>query len=569
MKVRFFILALLPFYVFGQTSIIRDVHVLDVEKQRVIPNMSVKIVDGNIDQIDKYGEMTVSDQDTLIDGQGKYLIPGLMDAHIHFFQSGGLYTRPDALDMTHILSYEEEIQFAKDNAVDYMKRYLRQGITTVMDVGGPLWNFEVRDVIAKDTLSPNVLVTGPLFSMVSRPQLDKGDAPIIQVTTKEEVLELFNKQLPYKPDFMKVWYVVTPDLPAEKSYPLVAYLGELCRENNLKLAVHSTQLETAKLAVKAGANILVHSVDDAVISRDFVKELKKNQVTYIPTLTVTDGYIKTFTGQIDHHAQDLKWANPEVYNSLSDPNKVDRSMWPENLKRMYGIERPAALNQRDSVMRINLMALHQAGINVVTGTDAGNIGTMHASSFMPELEAMQQAEMSNWDLLVSSTINTAKGFEIDDRVGSIREGKQADLVLLNANPLDNIQNLIDIALVIKDGEILDPNRILEETPEQIVQRQVNAYNARDIEAFLDTYSVDVEVFNEQGEMTMKGHGKMREVYASMFERITNLYCEIQNRIVINNKVIDKEKVRINDRYLNAVALYEVTDGKISKVTFIR
>lgn len=569
MKVRLLILTLLPFYLFGQTSIIRDVHVLDVEKQRVLPNMSVKIVDGKIDQIDKYGKMTVSDQDTLIDGQGKYLIPGLMDAHIHFFQSGGLYTRPDALDMTHVFSYDEEIQFAKDNAVDYMKRYLRQGITTVMDVGGPLWNFEVRDVIAKDTLSPNVLVTGPLFSMVSRPQLDRGDPPIIQVTNKQDVLELFNKQLPYKPDFMKVWYVVTPDLPAEKSYPLVAYLGELCRENNLKLAVHSTQLETAKLAVKAGANILVHSVDDEVIPSDFIKELKKGQVTYIPTLTVTDGYIKTFTGQIDHHAQDLKWANPEAYNSLSDPNKVDRSMWPENLKRMYGIERPAALNQRDSVMRINLRALHQAGINVVTGTDAGNIGTMHASSFIPELYAMQEAEMSNWDLLVSSTINSAKGFAIDDRVGSIKEGKQADLVLLSANPLENIQNLNAIALVIKDGELLDPNKILQETPEQIVQRQVNAYNARDIDAFLDTYSTDVEVFNEQGEMTMKGQDRMREVYASMFERITNLYCEIENRIVINNKVIDKEKVRINDRYLNAVALYEVTDGKISKVTFIR
>ncbi len=569
MKAHLFILLCLPLYLFGQSSIIKDVHVLDVEKQKVIEKTSVKIVNGKIDRIDKFRKLTVQEGDTVIEGTGKYLIPGLMDAHVHFFQSGGLYTRPDAIDLTHVFSYNEEIQFAKDNAVDYMMRYLRQGITTVMDVGGPLWNYEVRDSIAAATLSPDVLVTGPLFSMVSRPQLDKGDPPIIKMSTKEDVLRLFNEQLPYDPDFMKVWYVVTPDLPAEKSFPLVAYLGELCRENNLKLAVHATQLETAKLAVKAGANILVHSVDDALIPAEFVNELKQKDVTYIPTLTVTDGYIKTFTGQINHHPQDLKWANPAAYNSLLDPNKIQKALWPANLKVMYGSERPATLNQRDSVMQVNLSTLYRAGVNIATGTDAGNIGTMHASSYLPELEAMQKAKLSNWDLLVSSTINPAKGFEIEARLGSVKEGKQADLVLLRANPLDDIQNLNSIELVIKNGLLLAPEGILEETPEQIVQRQVNAYNARDIDAFVDTYSPEVEIYNEQGEMTMKGHDKMREVYAPMFERVTNLYCEIQNRIVINNKVIDKEKVRFNDRFLNAVAMYEVTNGKISKVTFVR
>lgn len=569
MKAPLFILLCFPLFLFGQTSIIKDVHLLDVEKQKILENVSVKIVDGKIDRIDKFRKMNFEEGDTVIDGTGKYLIPGLMDAHIHFFQSGGIYTRPDAMDLTHVFSYEQEIQFAKDNATDYMKRYLRNGITTVMDVGGPLWNYVVRDSLAKTTVAPDVLVTGPLFSMVSRPQLDKGDPPIIQMSTKEDVLELFNKQLPYNPDFMKVWYVVTPDLPAESSFPLVAYLGQLCKENNLKLAVHATQLETAKLAVKAGANILVHSVDDALIPEDFVKELKQKAVTYIPTLIVTDGYIKTFTGRIDHHPQDLKWANPAAYNSLLDPNKIQKALWPARLKTMYGVERPATLNQRDSIIRVNLTKLYRAGVNIATGTDAGNIGTMHASSYLPELEAMQKADLSNWDLLISSTLNPAKGFEIDDRLGSIKVGKQADLVLLGANPLDDIQHLNAIELVIKKGALLAPEEILEETPEQIVQRQVNAYNARNIDAFLATYAEDVEVYNEQGEMVMKGHDRMMKTYAQMFERVTNLYCEIQNRIVINNKVIDQEKVRYDDSFFDTVAIYEVTNGKISKVTFIR
>ncbi len=568
MKTRLFLLAFFPFFLFGQSTIIKDVDVLDVEKQKILSSVSVKIAEGKIAQIGRFSKMKASDEDVLIDGAGKYLIPGLMDTHIHFFQSGGLYTRPDAMDLTHVFSYEEEIQFAKDNAEDYMQRYLRHGITTVMDVGGPLWNYKVRDEIAANTTSPNVLVTGPLFSMVSRPQLDRGDPPIIQMSTKEDVLELFNRQLPYQPDFMKVWYVVTPDLPAEKSFPLVAYLGELCKANNLKLSVHATQLQTAQLAVKAGANILVHSVDDALIPDEFVKELKQKEVTYIPTLTVTDGYFKTFTGKINHHPQDLKWANPDAYSTLLDPNEIDQELWPESLKSRYGTDRPTALDQRDETMRTNLTKLFKAGVNVATGTDAGNIGTMHASSYMHELEAMKKADMSNWDLLVSSTINPAKGFEIDNRLGSIKEGKEADLVLLSANPLEDIHNLNAIELVVKSGELLIPDEILKETPEQIVQRQLNAYNARDIEAFLATYSTDVEIYND-GKLSVKGQDQMREAYAGMFESVTNLYCTIENRIVINNKVIDKENVRFNEGTLIAVAVYEVTDGKISKVTFIQ
>lgn len=569
MKARLILLLFLPYYLNGQTTIIKDVNLLDVEKRKVLENMSVKISDGKITRIDRFKKLSIDSGDTLIDGTGKYLIPGLMDTHIHFFQSGGIYTRPDALDLTHVFSYEEEIQFAKDHATDYLRRYLRNGITTVMDVGGPLWNYEVRDSLAENTRSPNVLVTGPLFSMVSRPQLDRGDPPIIQVTTKEEVLALFNQQLPYRPDFMKVWYVVTPDLPAEQSYPLVAYLGELCRESNLKLAVHATQLETARLAVKAGANILVHSIDDALIPTDFIKELKQKQVTYIPTLIVGDGYFKTFTGTLDHHPQDLRWANPAAYNSLLDPNRLDKSAWPDRLKVLYGLERPARLDQQDSIMRINLKNVFDGGVNVATGTDAGNIGTMHVSSYLQELEAMSKADLSNWDLLVSSTINAAKGFDLDDRLGSIQVGKEADLVLLGANPLQGLQQLNAIELVMKGGELLNPEEILQESPAQIVQRQVNAYNARDIDAFVETYASDVEVYNEQGEMILKGHSKMRDQYGPMFERVTNLYCEIENRIVINNKVIDKEKVRFNDRSLNAVAMYEVTNGKISKVTFVQ
>ena len=238
------------------------------------------------------------------------------------------------------------------------------------------------------------------------------------------------------------------------------------------------------------------------------------------------------------------------------------------LKGWYGMDRPPYLAQVDSIMYVNLMKLSKAGITIATGTDAGNIGTMHASSYFKELQSMQKAGLSNWDLLVYSSLEAARGFGIDDQLGSVTVGKKADLVLLNQSPLDNLQHFKDIALVVKSGIPLEPQTILQESPEQIVQRQVNAYNARDIDAFLATYAENVKIYNESGQLIMEGHEQMRAGYADMFKTVTNLYCEIENRMVINNKVIDKEKVRYNDSYIEAVAVYEVKKGKITKVNFI-
>ena len=569
MKNSVLLFLLLPLQLLAQTTLIKDVSIVDVEKRRIVPDQSVLIVNERIERIAPFKKFKKIAADTIIDGTGQYLMPGMMDTHIHFFQSGGLYTRPDALDLRKLVPYEEEIQFAKDNAIDNLRRYLRNGITTVMDVGGPFWNFTVRDSVAQTFNGPEVLVTGPLFSMVARPQMELGDPPIIKITNKEEILQLFNRQLARRPDFIKVWYIVNEANPAENSFPLVQYLGELCQQHNLKLAVHATQLETARLAVEAGANILVHSVDDDIIPADFIEQLKEKKVTYIPTLTVREGYLKSYTGDMVHRQHDLQMANPFAYNSLSHPQKIDTALWPPVLKRLYGQKIALFGNSVDSIMALNLKKVNEAGVNVATGTDAGNIGTMHASSFYYELLAMQKAGLSSWDLLASSTINAARGFGLEEDFGSVVEGKMADLLLLRGNPIEDIANVNNIAAVVKSGEVVDVDQILQETPGQIVQRQVNAYNARDLEAFLSTYSEDVKIFNSDGKMTMEGHEAMRKVYDPIFESVTDLYCDITNRIAINNKVIDNEKVRFRGQYVDAVAMYTVEDGKIVRVDFIK
>ena len=115
----------------------------------------------------------------------------------------------------------------------------------------------------------------------------------------------------------------------------------------------------------------------------------------------------------------------------------------------------------------------------------------------------------------------------------------------------------------------DKNTTQSDTAEDIVNKQLDAYNARDIDKFVDTYSEDIEIYDLNGKMTMKGHTQLRERYAALFKNTPDLDCRIENRIKINNKIIDKENVIMNGRKVEAVAIYEVVDGKIKKVTFVR
>ncbi|MFQ3214869.1 MAG: hypothetical protein ACI9XJ_002210 [Marivirga sp.] len=104
---------------------------------------------------------------------------------------------------------------------------------------------------------------------------------------------------------------------------------------------------------------------------------------------------------------------------------------------------------------------------------------------------------------------------------------------------------------------------------QIVDKQLDAYNAHDIEAFVATYADSVEIYNPKGQLLMKGHEQLRNGYSDFFANTPKLHCKILSRISINNTVIDKEEVIINDSTtIYGVAVYEVANGKITSVSFI-
>jgi hypothetical protein len=220
-------------------------------------------------------------------------------------------------------------------------------------------------------------------------------------------------------------------------------------------------------------------------------------------------------------------------------------------------------------MAVNLKKLADAGVPIATGTDAGNIGTQHASSYFDELVAMQQAGLSMWQLLEASTINGAKAVGQEREWGSISKDKAGNMVLLDANPLLHLDNWKKINRVINKGKVWIPDSVVTNTPVMLVQQQLNAYNAHDLEAFLAPYAENVEIYSTSGKLQFRGKAEMRKRYVFL-KQMPYLYCKLINRIVSGNTVIDHEEIWMSPdpvdlRY--GAAIYVIEKGKISKVYF--
>src|SRR4026208_944617 len=146
---------------------------------KVLPNATV-VIDGNKIERVAMGKQDAATLGKQISCVGKFILPGYIDTHVHFFQSADLFTRPDGADFNSVRPYKDEVAWIKSHLDDDFARYLRSGITSVVDVGGPMWNFEVRKKANATAEAPRVAVAGPLISSVSREKIDLGDPPIVE-----------------------------------------------------------------------------------------------------------------------------------------------------------------------------------------------------------------------------------------------------------------------------------------------------------------------------------------------------------------------------------------------------
>src|SRR5215831_2516305 len=297
---------------------------------KVLPNATIVINGNKIERV-AMGKQDAATLGKQVSCVGKFIVPGYIDTHVHFFQSADLFTRPDGADFNSVRPYKDEVAWIKSHVDDVFARYIRSGITSVVDVGGPMWNFEVRKKANTTAKAPRVAVAGPLISSVSREKLDLGDPPIVKIDTPDQAREFVRKLAERKPDFVKIWYIVDKDHPVESFRPIVRATIEESHAHNIRVAVHATELEAARAAVEEGANVLVHSVIDQPVDDAFVKLLKDRHIILCPTLVVFERYGRTFSHQLNLTPEEQKWGNPEVIASL-DVAKIPQDKLPQRVK---------------------------------------------------------------------------------------------------------------------------------------------------------------------------------------------------------------------------------------------
>ncbi len=390
-------------------------------------------------------EIPIPPEARVVDASGKWIVPGLIDAHIHFFQSGGLYTRPDVIDLRDVRPYADEITAIGQSIPDTLARYVASGVTSVVDVGGPFWTFEVRDLARRTERAPRVAVAGPLIATYFPQELKAEDPALIKVDSAKESRAAVREILARKPDLIKIWFIPLPGRSLAFQTALVQAAIEASHAAGTRVILHATELEIARAAVQAGADILAHSVDDRRVDDAFIKLLKDRNVVYVTTLAVNEGYQEVLGQKVRLSDIERRLGDPDAIASFDDLARlpVRKRLWAFH---WFG---------RDTAFW-NLKRLQQSGVTIAAGTDAGNIGTLHGPALHREFELMAKAGLSPEEILAAATRGGARVMGRSDELGTVEIGKLADFVLLDADPLADVTHLRRIFRVVKGGAVFYP-----------------------------------------------------------------------------------------------------------------
>jgi len=415
------------------------------------PDATVIVRGGRIDCVGSATDCPTPDGVDVIDAHGLWITPGLIDAHVHFSQTAWVDGRPDAHDMRVLYPYEQVQAALRASPERFFRAYLVSGVTGVFDVGGYPWTWSLRDT--SSTLQPHVAAAGPLLSTRDHWLNLPAERQFIYVDGDSAVHAGIAYLAAHATDAVKVWFIPDASRDPATLDAIVQAAGAAARERGLPLIVHATGLREAKSALRAGAQLLVHSVDDQPVDDEFIGLARQAGAIYCPTLTVLHGYEQLYEALATGAAPRL-----DVPAGSVDPELLARiaafDSLPVSDERR---ERLAAAAQRAGArlqtMARNLERVHAAGIPIAMGTDAGNPLTVHGGSVFAEMEAMQRAGMAPMDVLVAATRNAARAMGRESRCGTIEPGKWADLLLVTADPSRDIAHMRQLRAVMRLGEL--------------------------------------------------------------------------------------------------------------------
>jgi hypothetical protein len=393
---------------------ITSVAIIDANHKTPLSNQTVLVSHRIISDIFSDRSKTIPDSFTIFSMKGKYLIPGLIDSHVH------MATDPSGVDN-------------RANTLNVLKRMLYSGVTSVRDMAGDartLANLS-RDAMTGDIISPNIyysaLMAGPVFfddprTVSSSKGYDAGKAPFMKAVTDSIDLELAIAEA-------RGTGATGIKLYANLSSSLVNKIVAEANRQNIIVWGHAW-LQGAKPSdlVKAGVNPISHAPLLIYDKMDSVPSAWKNGHTYYKSIgdSVPDLF-SLFQLMKTHHTI------------------LDATLWT------YKKWAKSDSNFRYSYEMAKLITTqaYKAGVTIDAGTDDDQ-----EEFIQKEMEVLvADAGFSPIDAIIAATLNGAKALRIENKYGTISIGKVADLLVLDKNPLDKIENIESADTVIKDGKI--------------------------------------------------------------------------------------------------------------------
>jgi imidazolonepropionase-like amidohydrolase len=419
-----------------------------------VPDAVVILRDGKIDCAGPRASCPLPEGIDTTDLRGHWITPGLVDAHVHFSQTGWADGRPDSLDVRDRYPYEKVVADLKSHPERFGRSLLCSGVTAAFDVGGYPWTIALPERFEPASDVPRVAAAGPLLSTLDFWLNLPGERQFTHITDPESARTAVRYLAAQGSDAVKVWFIRSQEGSMQAMSAAVRAAGEEARRLGIPLIVHATGLHEAKEALRAGAKLLVHSVEDQAVDQEFLDLARKAGTVYCPTLTVYGGYQGLYGSAVRNQAPAIDDPNGCVDAAtrakVAETGKVTPKPEDEITEHLLANLAKRQID-RNRITAANLKKVLDAGIPVAMGTDAGNPLTLHGPSVYAEMEAMQAAGLTPMQVLVASTRGGAQAMGREKEIGTVEKGKLADLLILAGDPTADAANLRKVRWVIRGG----------------------------------------------------------------------------------------------------------------------
>jgi len=443
----------------SDTFLIRGARIF-IGDGKVIENGSVLVRGGKIAEIyEGAGPDAKTLKAEVVEAAGKTILPGLIDVHVHLGAPGGIYS-----DMS---QYDAGKAMFRN-----LEAYLYSGVTTVRSVGDGLDNaLKVRSEVGSgEVLGAELQTCGPMFTAPGGHGTEyfKNLPPNIRQSIEKQVVRIpaSSDEAKQQVDELKKRGVDCIKAILESGGGGMVYnrldtglfdaVAQEAHADSLPLAVHTGDVRDVTDAVKAQANSVEHGSFRDKIPDELFAEMAKQGIFYDPTLSVGEAFKDIVAGKTDLLKRSLvQQVGPA--DLLSGTEQALSSTEGQEIRKgleQYPIDMAIATD--------NLRRAHDRGVSLVTGSDAGNILVIHGPTVQHEMQLWVRAGIPPAVALQAATFNAARLLRADNHIGSIRIGNDADLLVVDGNPLEDITAAERISMVVFKGERVDRSELFDQ-----------------------------------------------------------------------------------------------------------